>query len=48
MNKLEININDEKYPLSLEDAKQMAESIKAFDEGKEQPKGRFVILEQLK
>lgn len=45
---MEIIINDDKAPLTQDDAEQMAESIMAFEEGKEQPKGRFEILEQLK
>lgn len=45
---MKVIINDEEAPLTTKDAEQMAESIKAFEEGKEQPKGRFEILERLK
>lgn len=41
-----INFTD-KTPLKEEDAKQMAEAIKAFEEGKEQPRGRFIIIGEL-
>jgi hypothetical protein len=37
-----------KAPLTENDAKQMAQAIEAFKKGEEQPKGRFVILKELK
>ncbi len=45
---MEIIVNNDKSPVSKEDAKQMSEAIKAFENGEKQPSGRFVILERLK
>ena len=37
-----------KAPLTEKDAKQMADAIKAYEKGTEQPMGRFTIIGELK
>jgi hypothetical protein len=42
-----INFTD-KAPLTEKDAEQMKQAINAFQNGEQQPEGRFIILDELK